>query len=164
MSSKQITVTRFNVTSSKTFDAVIFDLHAAVRYPYFSALRQALDQTATYEDFEMLIGGVVGSSGFMEFIRFDQGDVLRKKTGEAAPQSIRLILGNPVIMAQIVELVPDAGSYAPVTILVDERHDGVHISYDEMRGLLAPYQSASASLIARDLDTKIESLITSVAA
>ena len=100
----------------------------------------------------------------MEFIRFDQGDVLRKKNGETAPQSIRLILGNPVIMAQIVELVPDAGSYAPVTILVDERPDGVHVSYDEMCGLLAPYQSARASLIARDLDTKIESLITSIAA
>jgi len=28
--------------------------------------------------------------------------------------------------------VPDAGSYAPVTVLVDERHDGVHVSYDRM--------------------------------
>src|ERR1035438_9624074 len=154
MSSKQITVTRFNVTSSKTFDTVIFDLRAAVRYPYFGALRQAMDQTTTYKDFEMLIGGVVGSSGFMEFIRFDQGDVLRKKNGETAPQSIRLILGNPVIMAQIVELVPDAGSYAPVTILVDERPDGVHVSYDKMASLLAPYRNAEALAVARNLDSK----------
>ena len=123
-----------------------------------------MERTATYKDFEMLIGSVVGSSGFLEFIRFDQGDVLRRKNGANAPQSIRLILGNPVIMAQIVELVPDAGSYAPATILIDERSDGVHISYDEMTGLLAPYESASASSIARDLDTRIESLITSAAA
>ena len=33
--------------------------------------------------------------------------------------------------------VPDAAAYAPVTILVDERADGVHISYDRMASLLA---------------------------
>ena len=32
--------------------------------------------------------------------------------------------------------VPDAGSYAPVTVLVDERADGVHLSYDKMASLL----------------------------
>ena len=164
MSSTQITVTRFNVTSSKTFEAVVSDLHTAVRQPYLAALRQAMDVTPTYTDFEALIGAVVGSSGFMEFIRFDQGDVLRKKNGESAPQSIRLILGNPVIMAQMLELVSDSGSYSPVTILIDERPDGVHVSYDEMSGLLTPYKNANASLIARDLDAKIESLITSAAA
>ncbi len=164
MSSTQFSVTRFNVTSSKTFEDVVSHLHVAVRQPYFAALQLVMERTTTYEDFEMLIGAVVGSSGFMEFIRFDQGDVLRRKHNGNAPQSVRLILGNPVIMAQIVELVPDAGSYAPVTILVDERSDGVHVSYDEMTGLLAPYKSADASLIARDLDAKIESLITSAAA
>ena len=30
--------------------------------------------------------------------------------------------------------------YAPVTVLVDERSDGVHISYDRMVSLLAPYR------------------------
>ena len=164
MSSTQISVTRFNVTSSKRFEAVVADLHAAVRQPYITALRQAMDVTTTYPEFELLIGAVVGSSGFMEFIRFDQGDVLRRKHGTGAPQSIRLILGNPVIMADLVELVPDAGSYAPVTILVDERFDGVHISYDEMTSLLAPYQSEKASAIARDLDTKVEYLMTAAAA
>ena len=164
MSTSQVTVTRFNVTSSKTFDAVISDLHAAVRQPYFAALRQVMEVTTKYEDFETLIGAVVGSSGFMEFIRFDQGDVLRKKNGGTAPQSIRLILGNPVIMARLVELVPDAGSYSPVTILIDERPDGVHVSYDEMSSFLAPYQSEKASAIAQDLDTKIEYLMTAAAA
>jgi hypothetical protein len=38
----------------------------------------------------------------------------------------------------MAKLVPDAGSYAPVTILVDERPDGVHLSYDRMATLLAP--------------------------
>jgi hypothetical protein len=29
-------------------------------------------------------------------------------------------------MKEMVKHVPDAGSYAPVTVLVDERADGVH--------------------------------------
>ena len=50
-----------------------------------------------------------------------------------------------------------------MTILVDERADGVHVSYDSMASLLAPYGSESALAVARDLDTKIESLIESAA-
>jgi len=55
--------------------------------------------------------------------------------------------------------VPDAGSYAPVTILVDERGDGVHLSYDGMASLLAPYRNAEALTVAQELDAKIECLI-----
>src|ERR1700676_2870626 len=57
--------------------------------------------------------------------------------------------------------VPEAGSYAPVTVLVDERGDGVHLSYDRMASLLAPYGSMDAIDVARDLDSKIESLLQS---
>ena len=59
--------------------------------------------------------------------------------------------------------VPDAASYAPVTILVDERADGVHLSYDSMASLLAPYGSQSALRVAVDLDAKVESLLKAAA-
>jgi hypothetical protein len=36
-----------------------------------------------------------------------------------------LVLGNPLIMKEMAKHVPDAGSYAPVTVLVDELADGV---------------------------------------
>jgi len=39
--------------------------------------------------------------------------------------------------------VPDAGFYAPVTVLVDERADSVHLSYDKMANLLAPNANAA---------------------
>jgi hypothetical protein len=52
--------------------------------------------------------------------------------------------------------VPDAGSYAPVTVLVDARTDGVHLSYDRMANLLAPYDNPEALDIARSLDMKVE--------
>ena len=66
-------------------------------------------------------------------------------------------------MRRMVQHVPDAGSYAPVTILVDERSDGVHISYERMTSFLAPYGNAEALKVARDLDSKVEALLNSVA-
>ncbi len=50
-------------------------------------------------------------------------------------------------------------SYAPISILVDERADGVHLSYDSMASLIAPYGSQAALLVARDLDAKIQGLL-----
>jgi uncharacterized protein (DUF302 family) len=72
---------------------------------------------------------------------------------------IRFILGNPLIMKEMVKHVPDAGSYAPVTVLVDERADGVHLSYDRMASFLAPYENRDALEVAMDLDRKVEDLL-----
>ena len=74
---------------------------------------------------------------------------------------IRLIMGNPLIMQSMARLVPDAGSYAPVTVLIDQRPDGVYLSYDEIAGFLSRYGNAEALIIARDLDAKIKRLLQS---
>jgi len=50
-------------------------------------------------------------------------------------------------------------AYAPVTILINERTDGVHLSYDLMESLLASYGSKAALEVARELDEKIERLL-----
>ena len=52
---------------------------------------------------------------------------------------------------------------APVTVLVYEQSDGVHLTYDTMASLLAPYANAEALVIARNLDAKIESLLREAA-
>jgi uncharacterized protein (DUF302 family) len=96
----------------------------------------------------------------MEFTRFDLGDVLRKASGATTPKILRIVAGNPLIMKEMVKHVPDAGSYAPVTILIAERPDGVHISYDRMASYLAPYGNSEALKVARDLDAKIEAILT----
>jgi hypothetical protein len=70
-----------------------------------------------------------------------------------------LQVGNPLIMKEMVKHVPDAGSYAPVTVLVDERPDGVHLSYDKMESQLLPYGNSNALAIARNLDAKITTLL-----
>jgi uncharacterized protein (DUF302 family) len=89
--------------------------------------------------------------------------VQKGKPGDARGV-FRLVIGNPLIMREMVKHVPDAGSYAPVTILIDERRDGVHLSYDRMASFLAPYENAEALSVAKDLDARVESLLSEAAA
>ena len=101
----------------------------------------------------------LGRTGLMLFAEFDLGNILRRETGSKTPNIIRLVVGNPLIMKEMVKHVPDAGSYAPVTILIDERSDGVHVSYNKMESYLLPYGNAAALGVARNLDTKITTLL-----
>ena len=64
---------------------------------------------------------------------------------------------------KMVKHVPDAGSYAPITVLVDERSDGVHLSYDRMVSFLNSYGNAKAAKVAQELDAKVEALMASAA-
>ena len=89
--------------------------------------------------------------------------MVRARVGSFQHWSLRLVAGNPLIMKQMVKHLPDAGSYAPVTILIDERPDGVHLSYDRMASLLAPYESAEVLSVARELDSKVETLLNRAA-
>jgi hypothetical protein len=63
----------------------------------------------------------------------------------------------------MVRHVAGAGSYAPVTILIEERVDGVRISYDRMASYLATYGSSEALKVARELDAKVERIIATAA-
>ena len=114
-------------------------------------------------DLEAAIQPVLGRTGLMLFVEFDQGMILRKGTELLTARIIRLVIGNPLIMKEMAKHVPDAGSYAPVTVLVDERADGVYLSYDRMASLLASYENSEALNIARDLDAKVEDLLRQAA-
>jgi len=47
---------------------------------------------------------------------------------------------------------------------VDERADGVHLSYDRMASFLATYGNPDALKVAEDLDNKVETLLREAAA
>jgi uncharacterized protein (DUF302 family) len=118
-----------------------------------------MNGAATLEEYESIVHGAVGGADLMEFMRLDQGAVLQRYPAVRAYRIVRIIAGNPLIMKQMVEHVPDAGSYAPVTILVFEREDGVHVSYDTMASYLADCGSEKAMQVARDLDAKVLRLL-----
>jgi uncharacterized protein (DUF302 family) len=138
-------------------------IDAAIGHPDISAFGKNITSAKSFADVETVVHTSIGPSGFMEFIRFDLGEILQKDRGEEAPQSLRVVIGNPLIMKQMVEHVPDAGSYAPVTILIDERADGVHLSYDRITSFLASYGNTEALKVARELDAKVEALLTAAA-
>jgi nitrilase len=163
MQTLEFAIQRRSVVSLKTFDEVVSRLTEQMGHPDMSAFRRIEDTAKTIAELEEFVQGAVGPSDLIEFSRFDAGKVLRKESGGQTPKILRIVLGNPLIMKEMAKTVPDAASYAPMTILVDERPDGVHLSYDSMASIIAPYGSASALAVARDLDMKVEGLLKAAA-
>jgi uncharacterized protein (DUF302 family) len=161
---RNVEMERFTLVSSKLFDEVVAAIKAAIGHPNMAELWQATQRATTAAELEAAIQPVLGESGLMQFVEFDHGMIVRKGTESHASGIIRLVIGNPLIMKEMAKHVPDAGSYAPVTVLVDERPDGVHISYDRMASLLTPYGNQEALRVARDLDAKVEEMLTQAAA
>ncbi|GLK85921.1 DUF302 domain-containing protein [Ancylobacter defluvii] len=150
---------RFSLTCSKPFDAVVAALKSAVGQPGMVEFFKATKATRSFADLERIVETGLGRTGLMLFAEFDLGASLRRETGPDAPKSTRFLVGNPLIMKEMVKHVPDAGSYAPVTVLIDERPDGAHLSYDRMESYLAHYGNSDAPAVARNLDAKIVGLL-----
>jgi uncharacterized protein (DUF302 family) len=159
MTIRKVEIERFSLTSSKPFEVIVAALKAAVGHPDMVELFKAVNSARTFAELESAVQKELGRTGLVLFMEFDLGAILRKETGLDTPKIVRFLIGNPLIAQRLVEHVPDAGSYAPVTILIDERPDRVHLSYDKMASLLAPYGNPDALAVARDLDSKIENLI-----
>lgn len=163
MSIREVQIQRVTLVSARPFDEVVARIDAQIGHPDMAAFREAVSNAQSRGDMEAVINAATKPNGIMEFIRFDLGEVLRKETGTATPRIVRIIAGNPLIMKEMVKHVPDAGSYAPVTILIEERPDGIHLSYDRMASHLARYGSSDALLVARELDSKIETILGAAA-
>jgi uncharacterized protein (DUF302 family) len=160
---RKIEVERFTLNSSKPFDRVVAALNSAVGHPDMAEFWKSTHRAQSDAELQNTIEKGLGRTGLMLFAEFDHGAVVRKGTDRATPKMIRFVIGNPLIMREMAKHVPEAGSYAPVTILVDERADGVHLSYDRMASLLAPYNNSEALKVARDLDKKVEALLSEAA-
>jgi uncharacterized protein (DUF302 family) len=163
MTISKVEIDRLSMTSSKSFEAVLAALKAAIGRPDMVEFANAIRNAQTFAELERTADQSLGNTGPMMFMELDQGGILRKEPGLDEPKIVRFLIGNPLIMKEMAKHVPDAGSYAPVTILVDERPDGVHLTYDKMASLFAPYQNAEALAVARNLDSKIETLLRSAA-
>lgn len=159
----QVQMRRFSIVSAKSFAETVRQLTATIGRPDMNRFRRALDAARTASDLDKVVQRSVGPSNLMEFARFDTGGVFQREQDRSGPRSLRLLVGNPVITNEMARTVPDAAAYAPITILVDERTDGVHLSYDSMVSLIAPYGSPVALLLAKELDAKIEDLLKAAA-
>ena len=160
---RRIEIERFSLTSSKPFDQVVAAVDAAIGHPDMAEFARSSREARSFAELKSAVEKGLSDAGLMLFMQLDHGAVLRKETGRDTPRIIRFIIGNPLIMKEMAKHVPDAGSYAPVTVLVDERADGVRLSYDKMESFLAPYENAAALEVARELDRKVERILQQAA-
>src|SRR6266851_3114831 len=108
----------------------------------------------TSEAFDTVVARIDAQIGHPDMTAF------RKSLSAAQNEAEMEKVVNPLTMKEMVKHVVDAGSYAPVTILIEERPDSVRMSYDRMASYLAPYGNGDALKVARELDAKVERILT----
>jgi uncharacterized protein (DUF302 family) len=163
MGIQEVHIQRVNIVTAEPFDTVVARIDAQIGHPDMAAFRKSLSAAQNEAEMEKVVNPVTRPNWIMEFTRFDHGEVLQKENGTANPRILRIVAGNPLIMKEMVKHVVDAGSYAPITILIEERPDSVRISYDRMASYLAPYGNSDALKVARELDAKVERILTAAA-
>ena len=137
-----IPVRRHVLTSERPFRVVLDGIYDGISQPDIGALFATLAASTSYEQFAALVSHAQGSAGLMRFLHLDDDHVLAldpQASGQAGRRLVRLIAGNPVTMGQMTRHLPAAGSYAPVTILIQELPGGgTQVAYDTVAARSRP--------------------------
>ena len=158
-----IPVRRHVLTSERPFQVVLDGIYTGISQPDIAALFATLAASTSYEEFAALVRHAQGGTGLMRFLQLDDDHVLAldpQARDQAGRRLVRLIAGNPVTMGQMTRHLPAAGSYAPVTILIQELPgDRTQVAYNTVASAIAPYADAAASQVAQQLDTEVLRLL-----
>jgi hypothetical protein len=162
----KIQVHRHVFTTERPFSDVINGIYQGISQPDILALFGELARSTSYAEFSALVRQAQGSVGLMRFLELDLDGALAldPEAGDKGKlRLVRLIAGNPVTMGEMTKHVADAGSYAPVTLLIQELPSGgTRIAYDTVTSAIAPYQDAAASAVAGHLDAEVLGLLRRV--
>jgi hypothetical protein len=157
-----VAVRRHVLTSERLFQVVLDGIYTGISQPDIGTLFAKLAASTSYEEFSALVCQAQGSAGLLRFLQLDLDTALAldPQAHQAGRRLVRLIAGNPVTMGQMTRHVPAAGSYAPITILIQELPGGgTQVAYDTVASAIAPYGDAAASQVAQRLDTDVLSLL-----
>ena len=161
-----VQVRRHVFTSERPFVEIMDGIYGGISQPDIGNLFRELAASTSYEQFSSLVRQAQGSAGLMRFLelRLDAALALDPQAQRIAGRSlVRLIAGNPVTMGEMTRHVPDAGSYAPVTILIEELPGGgTRLAYDSVVSELAIYDDPAATQVAGNLDTEVLGLLRQV--
>ena len=161
-----VPVRRHVLDSERPFSAVLAGIFGGISQPDIEQLFGKLEASTSYEQFSSLVRQAQSSIGLMRFLQLDldTGLTLDPQAKDwAGRRLVRLIVGNPVTMGEMTRHVADAGSYAPVTILIQEMPDGgTRVAYDTVASEIDPYHDAAASEVAERLDTEVLELLRQV--
>lgn len=164
----EVRVRRHIFDSERPFSDVMDGIYGGISQPDIGALLGELAASTSYEQFSSIVRQAQGSAGLMRFLQLDLDTALALDPGaQGRPgrRLVRLIAGNPVTMGQMTRHLADAGSYAPVTILIREMPDGgTRIAYDTVASAIAPYRDAAAAQVAEQLDAEVLGLVRGVIA
>ncbi len=160
METNVISVDRHVYESNDNFDTVLKRVYKLIGRPGLQGLKEILAEKDA-EQFSAKVNAAVGPSGLMEFINFDLGDALAKDPKAKPYRIVRIVAGNPLIMREMVATVPNAGAYAPVTILIYEQEGKVKLAYDSMVSYIKSFGSGHALDVAESLDRKVMNLLAS---
>ncbi len=163
---RDIQVRRYVLDSHRSFSDVLDGIYGGISRPDIGKLFDQLAASTSYDEFSSLVEQAQGSAGLMLFLQLDLDHALAidpEATSQHGRRLVRVIAGNPVTMGQMTRHVPDAGSYAPVTLLLEETPGGgTRVSYDSVVSALAPYHDAAASQVAERLDSEVLTLLRQV--
>jgi hypothetical protein len=161
-----VSVRRHVFESDKPFASILAGIFDGISQPDIGQLFSQLAASTSYEQFSSLVRRAQGNTGLMRFMQLDLDHSLTldpQAPDWTGRRLVRLIAGNPVTMGQMARHVADAGSYAPVTILVQELADGrSQVAYDTVATEIEPYHDAAASEVADRLDAEVLDLLRSV--
>ena len=162
----EVQVRRHVFTSERPFAEIMDGIYGGVSQPDLGSLFRQLASSTSHEQFTSLVRQAQGSVGLMRFLelKLDRALALDPQALSSAGRSlVRLIAGNPVTMGEMTRHVPDAGSYAPVTILVQELPGGgTRLAYDSVASAIAIYDDTAATQVAENLDTEVLALLRKV--
>jgi hypothetical protein len=162
----EVLVRRHVFDSEQPFSSVLEGIFGGITQPDIEQLFSKLAASTSYEEFSSLVRQAQGSAGLMRFLQLDLDQALTldpQAPDWTGRRLVRLIAGNPVTMGEMARHVADAGSYAPVTILIQELPDGgTRVAYDTVASEIAPYHDAAASQVAERLDTEVLDLLRQV--
>jgi hypothetical protein len=149
-----IGVHRFTIRSWKQFDQVLQAIDASIGHPDTNVVMDEIAVANNDDQFKNVIDPASGSSGVVEFSRIDLTPFMRFR------RSVRIIAGDPMVMCSMAGQIPEAAAYGTVAIQIDERADGVRLSYDRIAERVEEYEDKFVFELARNLEKRIESLLT----
>src|ERR1700689_4848715 len=151
--------THVNFKSSKSFDVVTAAIEKQLGKfdaPVFGATMKDVSNPA---EVEAKIHAMEGTSGFMLFAVRDHGQLLSLKGRKAFDRQYEI--GNPLIAVEMTQADLRAGEYAPLRICVYVAEDQLtHVDYDLPSTVFGRFKSVQVDKVAKDLDHKLETLIT----
>jgi hypothetical protein len=162
----EVRVRRHVFTSERPFAEIMDGIYGGISQPDIESLFRQLAASTSYEQFTSLVRRAQGSAGLMRFLALELDKALALDPhahSSAGLGLLRLIAGNPVTMGEMTRHVPDAGSYAPVTILIQQLPGGgTRLAFDSVVSAIAIYDDPAATLVAEHLDNEVLALLRHV--